>query len=364
MKSLYIASTTAYSGKTALALGIGLHARSRGHAVAYFKPLSVQGYYPNDLSGDVDQDAQFARRVFGLTSVDTTIIAPVRADKDLLNDLQQQTVDVDALWQRIDSSIATLRQGRDFLLIEGGGTLRDGFATGVHIRSVPERYNLPVLIVSGWRGSVLTLDDILAARELLGERLLGAIINSVPDDEQALIESLVQPYLNQHKVTLYGSLPLQPQLRAISIGELTRLLGAEILVGEAQHQRLIEGFSIGAMSVESALPILRAASNTGVITGADRADLQGAALESSSVACLILTGTETVNSHILQRAEDVGIAVLSVQDATMQALEKIERVFGKTPLGQAEKLNRFQAVLAQHLDYDRLFTDLERTKQL
>lgn len=363
MKSLYIASTTAYSGKTALALGIGLHTRSLGHTVAYFKPISIQGYYPNDLGGDVDQDAQFAKRVFGLNAIDTTTITPVRLNEAMLHHITDGTITTESLWTKIDTALQTLQAERDVVFIEGSGTLRDGFSAGIQIQSVPERYNLQVLIVSGWRGSVLTLDDIMAAHEILQERLLGVIINSVPDNEQTTVNDLVRPFLEKHHITLYGSLPLHPQLRAISIGELIPVLNAKLLVGESQHHSLIEGFSIGAMSVESALPILRAASNTAVITGADRTDLQGAALESSSVTCLILTGTETVNPHILERAEAAGIAVLSVQDATMQALEKIERVFGKTPLGQAEKLNRFQAMLAQHLDYDRLFTDLERTSQ-
>jgi len=32
----------------------------------------------------------------------------------------------------------------------------------------------------------------------------------------------------------------------------------------------------------------------------------------------------------------------------------VEGVFGKTSLGQPEKLSRFQAMLAEHLDYEGL----------
>ena len=122
--------------------------------------------------------------------------------------------------------------------------------------------------------------------------------------------------------------------------------------------RLVENLSVGAMTVESALPLFRRTINKAVITGGDRTDLQAAALETSTAA-LILTGNLQPSATIVRRAEELGVAVLLVSDSTMETVEKIESVLGRTRLGQAEKLNRFQAMLAEHLDYERLLKGLE-----
>jgi BioD-like phosphotransacetylase family protein len=37
----------------------------------------------------------------------------------------------------------------------------------------------------------------------------------------------------------------------------------------------------------------------------------------------------------------------------MEAVDSIESVFGKTRLGQAEKLAHFEALMAEHMDYKR-----------
>jgi BioD-like phosphotransacetylase family protein len=46
--------------------------------------------------------------------------------------------------------------------------------------------------------------------------------------------------------------------------------------------------------------------------------------------------------------------VLSVRQSTIAAVEAIEKIFGRTRLGQAEKLNHFQAMVAEYFDYQRL----------
>jgi BioD-like phosphotransacetylase family protein len=94
-----------------------------------------------------------------------------------------------------------------------------------------------------------------------------------------------------------------------------------------------------------------------VFTGGDRTDLQAAALETSTT-CLVLTGNLQPTSTIVKRAEELGVAILLVPDSTLEAVEKVEGVFGRTSLGQPEKLSRFQAMLSEHLDYAQLMKDL------
>ena len=358
MKKLYIASTTAFAGKTAITLGLGMYARRHNQKAGYFKPLRIQGYLPSDLLGDIDQDVLFVQRVFGLQNHSAQMLAPIHVDDTTLAQWIQGESPLQNYWTKLEEAYENIRQDKDLMLVEGGGTLRDGFACGIHILSITERFDLKVLVISQWRGLALTLDDIMASKEVVGDRLLGVVINSVPEDQLPNIKTHFVPFLESNDIAVFGTLPLQSQLRAISIRELCIHLNATIHVGEAFDERLVESLSIGAMSVESAVSFMTSPDNSAIITGNDRIDLQGAALATPSVVALILTGDNTPNPNIVKRAEQAGVAVLSVEQETMHVLEHIEQVFGKTPMGQAEKFNRFQAILAQHFDYERLFKKL------
>ena len=58
---------------------------------------------------------------------------------------------------------------------------------------------------------------------------------------------------------------------------------------------------------------------------------------------------------IVKQAEEFHVPVLLVRPNTMETIETIEAVFGKTRLGQASKLSKFESLLAEHLDYPRLY---------
>jgi hypothetical protein len=115
---------------------------------------------------------------------------------------------------------------------------------------------------------------------------------------------------------------------------------------------------VGAMSAEQALPrIRRIPGAKAVITGGDRADIQLVALETAT-QCLILTGHLRPVPEVLRRAEELGVPVLLVRGNTMETVDAIEQVFGKTRLGQASKLEQFEALMDEHFDFGRLYQGL------
>jgi hypothetical protein len=123
---------------------------------------------------------------------------------------------------------------------------------------------------------------------------------------------------------------------------------------------LIETFTVGAMSAEAALSRFRRQQHKAVITGGDRSDIQLAALETSTAA-LILTGNLHPSPLILQQAEELGVPVLLVGTNTMETVERIERTFGKTRLGQAEKLETFLTLVLENVDLEPIYRVLAVT---
>jgi uncharacterized protein len=113
------------------------------------------------------------------------------------------------------------------------------------------------------------------------------------------------------------------------------------------------------MSAEAALSRFRKQSNKAVITGGDRTDIQLAALETST-ACLILTGNLRPSPLVIRQAEDFGVTVMLVRGNTMETIESIERLYGKTRLGHPAKLRQFQNLMEASFDYARLYQAIGR----
>jgi len=300
MVSLYITSVNTYSGKTAIALGIGLRMQAAGLKVGYIKPVSTQPYRAGGRL--LDEDSDFVRRTLGLETPPWEL-SPVIITNELLTEVLQGTLERDLLAE-VEAACKQAAEDNDVVLMEGGASMREGYAAGVNTLSVVERLNVPVLSVVSYgeqcASGMCILDDALAAKRRLGDNLIGVVINSVPRDDMSFMREEAAPFLEKQGVKVMGVLPFDPYLRALSVGEIIDALNAKILTGSHLRERLVEHMAVGAMSVEAALPRFRRQLNKAVFTGGDRTDIQAAALETSTT-CLVLTGNLQPTSTISRR---------------------------------------------------------------
>lgn len=350
MKSLYVISIENFSGKTAVCLGVGRRLQAAGKKIGYFKPVS---YEPVQFAGRViDEDVTFVKNVLALDQPVEALSTLVLTEDMLREQLRSANGGAD-LVEQIVTAAQKAGEDKDILLVEGGGSLRQGYVIGLSTPFVAEKLDAEVLAVVKFRGKMRVLDDILAAQFRLGERLLGVIVNRVPAHEQSFMEADALPYLEQRNIPVFGVLPERQNLASISVQELADVLQAEVLAAEDHLDGLVEELVIGAMGAQEALSRFRMYRNKAVITGGDRADMQLAALETST-ACLILTGNLMPSAAVIDRASEQDIPVLLVKTNTIETIEAIEEIFGKTRLGQAEKLAHFESLMAQHVDFRRL----------
>ncbi len=351
MKALYVTSLHTFSGKTALCLGLGRHFQKEGYKVGYFKPLSTQ---PWQIGGRVaDEDADFVRRTLGLAEDPCDLVGVVLTLELLTQELVGEAPP--DLLAQIKQAFERISVGKDIMLLEGSASLREGFCVGLGAPVVAEALDVPALAITPFQDRVSLVDDCIVAKARLGERLIGVEINKVPEGEMEFVLDVARRYLVRRDIPLLGVFPQRKELQAISVGELAEVLKGEFLASPAKRDLLIEHLIVGAMSVEQALPRIRRVPGTkAVITGGDRADIQLVALE-TAVQCLVLTGHLRPVPEVLRRAEETGVPVLLVRQNTMETVEAIERVFGKTRLGQQAKLEQFEALLAERFDFKRLY---------
>jgi len=353
MKSLYITSVERHSGKTAACLAIGKRLLVDGYTVGYLKPLSLQ---PWRIAGHMaDEDAAFVKEILQLAPP-AWELSPVVVTPEVLRE-RLHNRDTKKLIEQVRSACQSAGEGKDVLLLEGGASLRDGYAIGLPTPAVAEALDSLVLVILKYRDEVQILDDALASFQRLGSALKGVLINRAPPESQAYLQEVVTPFLEVRGIPVFGILPETRGLAALTVQELIDVLSAKVLTKEFQPEALVETLTVGAMTADAALSRFRKQTNKAVITGGDRTDIQLAALETSTT-CLILTGNLHPSPLIVKQAEEFGVSVLLVPTNTMETVEAIEHIFGKTRLGQPNKLQLFEALLAKHLDLKRLYQAL------
>lgn len=358
MKSLYITSVEHYSGKTALCLALGLRFKKDGYKINYLKPLSLHPWRATDAQGQVhiaDEDANFVKTVLELPS-DPWELSPVVITPETLNEHFQRGEPVDEMAQ-LKAAYDKASIGQDILLLEGGASMREGYVVGLPTITVAEALGTLVLPIVRYRGEVQILDDVLALKKRLGKNLLGVVINRVFEEAWHTVKTMVVPYLENKDVLVFGVLPEVRNLAALTVGDLIQKLDAEVLTKYQRPQALVENMTVGAMTAEAALSRFRQYSNKAVITGGDRTDIQLAALETSTT-CLVLTGNLRPSPLVVKQAEEFGVTVLLTRTNTMETIELIDRIFGKTRLGETAKLEQFQILLDDYCDFKKLYRAL------
>lgn len=349
-KYLLVGSIESYSGKTGIILAIARQLQEQGLAIAYAKP--IENCIGNFNTANEQGDNQAIANVLTLSDRQTRSPLLYLHEKTIDNRLQgEDTTDyTQALQQYIQ-----LLEG-DLVFVEGGGTLLEGSIFNLSVEQMAQSLDAAVLLVARYH-SPLVADDLLEAKRDLGDRLLGVVINDIPNEELEEIQNFVKPFLEKRGIAVLGMLPSSSLLRSVSVRELARRLGSQVLCRSDRLDWIVEGLTIGAMNVNAALEYFRQGKNKAVITGGDRTDLQLAALETST-SCLILTGNVPPQPLILSRAEDLEIPILAVALDTLTTVEIVDGAFGKVRFQEQIKIECIQQLMAEYFDRERFFQKL------
>jgi BioD-like phosphotransacetylase family protein len=350
MITLYITSTTPYAGKSALCVGLAKRFQRDGFKIGYMRPLTTSKTVIGECV--VDEDAELMRQTLGLTDPMDTIwpvcLDPATVEAVLRGDGKDYA-------KAVKSAFAQVSRRKDIVILEGGSRSSQGLAIDLSADRIAALLDAKVVVVAKYDVStILVVDDLLADKARLGDRMLGVVLNAVERNRMGFVLDVVVPFLKGKGIAVLAILPLERIFASVSVGELAEALQGEIICRPDLANELVENLMIGAMSVDSALTYFRRKLNKAVITGGDRPDIQLAALETST-KCLILTGNLRPNPLIVSRAEDAGVAIMMVKHDTMAAVQIAEQTFGKTRFHQEKKIESFQRMLTDCMDFEELY---------
>ena len=346
---LLIGSCEPFSGKSAVVLGLARQLGREGVSVLFGKPLATSA-----ADFPMDPEVRFVGTTLGLSDEQLLpslrVLEPATAQARLLAaDLEAGDV-LDDLRSRIAAEAERL------VLLEAAGTLSEGLLFGLSLAQLARELDAQVLLVQPWSDS-RSVEPLLEARQQLGDRLAGVVLNGVAPEGLATLRAEVEPALERLGFPVLGVMPRSPLLRSVTVEELVRRLDARVLCCQDRLDLLVETISIGAMNVNSAMEFFRRRRNMAVVTGADRTDIQLAALEAST-QCLILTGVGDPLPQLISRAEELEVPVLKVDHDTLTTVETIDAAFGHGRLHEAVKASYAIRLVQEHCNFSRLFERL------
>ncbi len=331
MRVVIIAGVDREAGKTVVALGIALNFRGR---VEYVRP--IREHLRKEEERMFERDAELASRVLGLKG----------AAEDISHFDYDPSKRADTA--RLVKELKARARRSDLLLVEAGEYPETGHCAGVSAFDLASKLGGELLLVTG--PSVAMLDRVLMLIEYShheGVDVLGVVVNNDRDGRLAKA-------LKAKHVPVLGAVPFEPKLRYFRAREIMEDVGGQCVAGSKGLDRVVENIVIGAMTAETALPLMRRIPRKCVITGGDRSDLQMAAL-STDTSALVLTGGLRPSSQVLSEAHAQGVPLIVVSTDTYSATERIDRLQARINPDDAEMVRRVKDLVKKNVALKKVF---------
>jgi phosphate acetyltransferase len=354
-KTIFIATTEPYSGKSTVALGIVNMLLGKARKVGYFKPIINE-----DSKDKKDVDIETIVQYFGLPIAyeDTFAFTRHQALR------QMETENRGEMINTIIRKVKKLEEQYDFTVIEGSDFLGEGtafeFETNI---TIAKNLNAPVVIVvSGEKKTTAQMVNTVQAmirnfksREV---QVLAVIVNKVKaamlDDVKELLSSQLpdKPIL--------AIIPEDKNLQNPTVKEIFEQLGGTLLFGEDQLGNQVDNFVTGAMYLPHFLDHIK--ENVLIVTPGDRGDIIIGSMQASQsvnypkVAGIVLTGgiaPEPPIQRLLQGLKSV-LPIISVKHGTFHTTALLGSVQSRLSADNSKKIQLAINTFEKFVDIEAL----------
>lgn len=342
MTTLALTSVEVAAGKTTLCAGLGTKLIAQGRKVGYLKPLRIVA--EKGSTDVVDRDVEFMKKVLALEESAESLCPVTLTRRELDAALTGKH-----FLESIQAAYNKVAQGKDVVLIEGlsGLGLDDNLTKAGH--EIVEALAAKVIVVVRY-SPAFPWPMVSAIKQRFGPRLLGLVVNGVPQQRMARFP--------EEGVKVLGVLPEERLLLTVSVRELAGHLQGQILNSLERCDELVGNLMVGAMCLDPATSYFNLKPDKAVIARGERADIQLAALETST-KCLILSGGAKPIATILYRAEEKGVPIIVTDRDTLATVAAVEEVLTQARFHQEKKLKRLNEILDRHFDFKALYQTLD-----
>lgn len=348
MVNLLIASKES-SGKTALCAGIGKKLLNQGKKVGYFLPVRL-----SETSAINDyKDATFMKEILELEE-SPEVLSPVNlTSQELWENLTETAED---FVQQVKKNYARAAKGKDVVIIEGlSGLSTDNVATLACYR-MAETLNAKVIAVLPY-DATLSPSEMGRVSEELGQRLLGVVINFVPESQIEALRQTMTDSFQKAGIKVFGILPEARSLLGISVKELAKALSGDIVTCPENTDELVENLMLGAMTLDSGIDYFSRKKDKAAVIRGERPDMQLAALQTST-KCLVLTNNAKPVANVVAESESKHVPIVVTSKDTSAIVADIERALAQSAFNSPQKLRKFEELVDKYLDFKSLSSAL------
>nr|MDO8109257.1 DRTGG domain-containing protein [Candidatus Sigynarchaeota archaeon] len=319
LKNLYLSSVHTSSGKTEVALGLGLMLQDKGYKVGYFKPFSRR-----KGKADYDTEVQIVAKSLNL---DESLVSPVFLDPVYFETMNKQK---DEFRKKILAGYKKIKDCCDVVIIEGAKKFNNFMSFDL------DDATLAFLMDNSAVMSVNTFEkdedicDLLMQKDMITRRKASYIGCMLTHVTKIMASRAVQefiPYLKNAGIKCFGVVEKDDRLTSPTFREVMENLGGKLLDEDCECYDidvLVKQVLIGAMSAHSALSYFRSSGqNAVVITGGDRSDIVLTALE-TNISGIILTGNLYPDSHVISAAREKRVPIILVPGDTFTTATRVE----------------------------------------
>ncbi len=364
-KNLYVAGTEPRSGKSAIILGLMELLTRNVKKVLFFRPLIDADH----RAGERDNTINLIKSQFNLCTNYEEMYAFTVAEASQLIAMGKNA----ELHEGILSKYNALAEKADFVLCEGivRGGAAASFDFDINVE-ISNNLGCPVLLVVG--AKMKPVDELIRSikvyHESLGDRgcdLIATIVNRVDPASVDTVKNRLQSEQISTKQLVYV-IPNNDNLGSPSVGEVARLLNAEILYGEKNLTRHVRSFTIAAMQLRNLLA--RIEYGALVITPGDRSDVILACLAAvqsktmPKISGIMLTGglvPEAPIQKVMEGFPDT-VPILAVSENTFQAAIRVDNIHAFITPDNTKKINQALAVFEKFINMDELSDKIIKTK--
>jgi BioD-like phosphotransacetylase family protein len=331
-------------GKTALCAGIGKKLANSGKKIGYIKPIHVRA----ESAKDECLDAAFIGEVLELGE-NREQLCPIHIKQEEL--WRSLSEDAENFSSKIKTACDKAGAGKDILIIESPGGFKHDQVSTLAGYTIADKLDARVILLICWCSDYREA-DILQAAERLGSRLVGVVLNQVPSSKISSVQAECTAYFKEKGITVLGVLPESRTLLGVTVQEIANAVDGEIISSKDKAGELVENVMLGAMSPDSARDYYNRLRNKAVVTRYERADMQLAALETST-RCLVVSGGKPSTS-VMVKSEDKKVPVIVADKDINEIVSGIERSLAGAGFQHLHKLQAMTAMLDSRFDYKAL----------
>jgi BioD-like phosphotransacetylase family protein len=327
------------AGKTCLIAAMLRRHAQAGRSAGYYKPFSA--------TPDADVDRAFMSQLLSEAGAADTAAAPIPEAFPLPGTGEFSTDGETA--QAIRAALTGMEADYGAALVEGPNlTGADGAASPLAANLWAVIKPAAAVLVVRWQPGLnpSAIKSLINGRE---EGVVGVVFNHCPVYRgRELAETVIAP-LRESGIAVWGAIPEDRAMLSVTVQQVADHLRGSWVQEPANVDAPVDHFLIGGNIMDSGPNYFGRYANQGVITRAERPDIQLASLMRNT-RCLVLTGGGEPSEYIRVEAAKRDVPLISVAGDTLSTAEALNGILDAAKANTPGKAERFAQLMELHLD--------------